>query len=97
MATKRPEYTWINGYRELVSADEDTADRNKTGHIQTGSDVYAAPPEVDLVTSPVHNHLGVNVLRNWPTLYDGTNSPHGIPSWWKPSEKVDVFICGGKK
>ncbi|KAJ5170458.1 uncharacterized protein N7500_003241 [Penicillium coprophilum] len=33
-------------------------------------------------------------LRTWPTLYDGTASPHGVPEWWKPLNQVDVLICG---
>ncbi|XXH03673.1 hypothetical protein Hte_010078 [Hypoxylon texense] len=55
---------------------------------------YVTPPSKEIVTSDAHNNLGVNVIRTWPTLYDGTNSPHGIPSWWKPAEKVDVLISG---
>ncbi|KAL2163195.1 hypothetical protein VTH06DRAFT_5251 [Thermothelomyces fergusii] len=95
MATKRPDYTWINGYQQLPehlksngsAAENDVpADGDPTA--------YVPPPSVELVTSPVHNHLGVNVIRSWPTMYDGTNSPHGIPEWWEPKPQVDVLIVG---
>ncbi|CAG8892506.1 unnamed protein product [Penicillium egyptiacum] len=55
---------------------------------------YELPPAVECVTSSKHNSAGFNVLRTWPTLYDGTASPHGVPEWWKPSNQVDVLICG---
>ena len=28
-------------------------------------------------------------------VFNGTESPHGIPERWKPVVKVDVLICGG--
>lgn len=56
---------------------------------------YEPPPSTEIVTSSGHNDLGINVLRTWPTLYDGTASPHGIPEWWNPPSKVDVLIVGG--
>ncbi|KAL4890074.1 FAD binding domain-containing protein [Aspergillus ambiguus] len=55
---------------------------------------YEVPPSVENITSTRHNDLGVNVLRVWPTLHDGTSSPHGLPAWWNPPDKVDVLICG---
>lgn len=58
---------------------------------------YVTPPFSEPLSSTVHNSLGLNVARNWPTLYNGTQSPHGIPDWWKPSGKVDVLICGGMR
>ncbi|KAG7108051.1 hypothetical protein HYQ44_012766 [Verticillium longisporum] len=61
---------------------------------ENGFRAYVTPPSVDLTTSLTHNQLGINVVRHWPTLYDGTNSPHGVPSWWAPKEEVDVLICG---
>lgn len=57
--------------------------------------VYVTPPSKEVVTSDVHNELGISVIRTWPSIYDGTNSPHGIPTWWTPSEQVDVLIVGG--
>ncbi|KAL2168146.1 hypothetical protein VTG60DRAFT_313 [Thermothelomyces hinnuleus] len=95
MATKRPDYTWVNGYQQL-------AEHPKTNGSAVENDVpadddptaYVTPPSVELVTSPAHNHFGVNVIRSWPTMYDGTNSPHGIPEWWKPKPQVDVLIVG---
>ncbi|AEO59635.1 hypothetical protein MYCTH_2119794 [Thermothelomyces thermophilus ATCC 42464] len=95
MATKRPDYTWVNGYQQLP-------EHPKTNGSAVENDVpadddptaYVTPPSVELVTSPAHNHFGVNVIRSWPTMYDGTNSPHGIPEWWKPKPQVDVLIVG---
>lgn len=59
-------------------------------------EAYISPPSKELVTSQAHNELGINIIRTWPTLYDGTNNPHGLPTWWKPSRDVDVLIVGGK-
>lgn len=59
-------------------------------------DAYICLPSKDVVTSSAHNHHGINTMRTWPTLYDGTNSPHGLPSWWNSSSEVDVLICGGE-
>lgn len=92
MAKSVSAYTWERGFREPSSGTpwqhepEPDAD----------DDAYVTPPSKEFVTSTVHNHLGINLLRSWPTLYDGTNSPHGIPEWWKPASEVDVLICGGE-
>ncbi|KAK4145921.1 FAD binding domain-containing protein [Dichotomopilus funicola] len=83
MATKRPDFTWENGYQAPYAVPEDD-DANS----------YIPAPSVELVTSPAHNHLGVNVIRSWPTLYDGTNNPHGTPAWRRPKSHVDVLIVG---
>lgn len=95
MATKRPEFTWENGYQEpaQVKAAEPNGELQVPEDGDTNS--YIPAPSVELVTSPAHNHLGVNVIRSWPTLYDGTNSPHGTPAWWRPKSEVDVLIVGG--
>lgn len=90
MATKRPDYTWENGFQQPANFKG-----NATAQ-EEDPDAYVAPPSTELVTSTAHNDLGINIIRSWPTLYDGTNSPHGIPSWWKPKEEVDVLICGGE-
>ncbi|KAG7118481.1 Aromatic hydroxylase fmpF like protein [Verticillium longisporum] len=102
MATKSPAYTWENGFRELdLSSASETPwswpkspvdDNGDPAPDRTGA--YVTPPSVDLTTSLTHNQLGINVVRHWPSLYDGTNSPHGVPSWWAPKEEVDVLICG---
>ncbi|KAJ3497717.1 hypothetical protein NLG97_g1691 [Lecanicillium saksenae] len=107
MATKQPAYTWENGFRQAttnaapweqstktVVNEGDTDSANAVRNQQDDINAYVAPPAVELVTSPAHNHLGINVIRHWPTLYDGSNNPHGIPSWWTPKEEVDVLICG---
>ena len=85
--------TWENGYWQegrgtpWVSQPDDTLPEEEQAH-------YVTPPSSELLTSPVHNSLGLNTLRTWPTIYDGTNSPHGVPSWWKPATNVDVLISG---
>ena len=56
---------------------------------------YIIPPAEEPLTSTVHNSLDLNALRTWPTIYNGTESPHGVPDWWDPSDEVDVLICGG--
>ncbi|KAF2129697.1 FAD binding domain-containing protein [Dothidotthia symphoricarpi CBS 119687] len=62
--------------------------------VEHDDDSSSLPPSKEVVTSSRHNAIGINVLRTWPTLYDGTNTPHGIPSWWKPQQEIDVLICG---
>ena len=57
---------------------------------------YVTPQSVEIVTAPVNNALGQSVLRSWPTIFNGTNSPDGVPDWWNPSTDVDVLIVGGK-
>ncbi|KAL4900542.1 hypothetical protein BDW74DRAFT_93501 [Aspergillus multicolor] len=71
--------------------DDAAADENNDEPI-----TYEPPPSVEMVTSTVHNHHsdGINVLRTWPTFYDGTASPHGLPDWWNPPSEVDVLIVG---
>lgn len=102
MATKQPAFTWENGFRQLSSKPapwEQKENGNAATEMNDDHDdanAYVTPPTVELVTSPAHNHLGVNVIRHWPTLYDGSNNPHGVPWWWKPQEEVDVLICGGE-
>ncbi|KAJ5481462.1 hypothetical protein N7475_000274 [Penicillium sp. IBT 31633x] len=56
---------------------------------------YEIPPSDEILASTSHNDLGFNVLHIWPTLHDGTASPHGVPDWWNPPIKVDVLISGG--
>ncbi|GIJ86499.1 hypothetical protein Asppvi_005388 [Aspergillus pseudoviridinutans] len=88
-------HTHENGFRQPAKdphwvLPEDSWD-------ETGDDAgpqYEVPPSVEIVTSTRHNDLGFNVLRVWPTLHDGTASPHGCPAWWNPRDKVDVLICG---
>jgi phenol 2-monooxygenase len=58
-------------------------------------DHYVTPQSVDVHTSPVNNSLGDSVLRTWPTIFNGTARPDGVPEWWKPSSDVDVLIIGG--
>ncbi|KAL1850581.1 hypothetical protein Plec18170_006866 [Paecilomyces lecythidis] len=55
---------------------------------------YVTPPSIDVVTAPVNNSLGDSKLRSWPTIFNGTNSPDGVPDWWNPPTEVDVLIVG---
>lgn len=92
MAKSIPPFSWKNGYRETGEgrpwATEARNGAGKESH-------YVTPPFAEPLTSIAHNDLGLNTLRTWPTIYNGTSSPHGLPEWWKPSEEVDVLICGG--
>ncbi|KAF7183364.1 hypothetical protein CNMCM7691_003563 [Aspergillus felis] len=92
MATTVGGFTFADGYRQSADTNpwevenEDTWDKEEPH--------YSVPPSVELLTSSIHNDMGLNYLRTWPTIYDGTASPHGVPSWWQPKKKVDVLICG---
>ena len=87
--------TWKNGFRQpaqgnpWIFKDEETIDEEHEAH-------YVVPPRLEQLTSTTHNSLGLNSLRTWPTIFNGTSSPHGTPEWWKPSSEVDVVISGGK-
>jgi phenol 2-monooxygenase len=93
MATTVGGFTFANGYRQ--SADTNPWQVENGDIWDKEEPHYSVPPSVELLTSSVHNNMGLNYLRTWPTIYDGTASPHGVPSWWKPIKKVDVLICGG--
>ncbi len=94
MATTVAPQTWQDGYMApSETATWEVEDFNSTQDGQESH--YVTPPFKESLSSTVHNSLGLNVVRNWPTIYNGTESPHGIPEWWKPAEKVDVLICGG--
>lgn len=94
MAKSLPACTWKNGFAQPAKVavwDDEAHHLTDTGD----GPYYAKPPSQEPLTSAVHNSLGLSVLRTWPTLYNGTESPHGTPSWWNPSKHVDVLICGG--
>lgn len=95
MARSLPPCTWKNGFAEPA---EIATWANEANYVTEDGEKshYTKPPAEELPSSTVHNSLGRNALRTWPTLYDGTESPHGQPIWWKPSTEVDVLICGGK-
>lgn len=71
---------WVVGTKEIIDDDEPH---------------WVTPPSSEILSSDVHNSLGLNTIRSWPTMYDGTNSPHGLPKWWAPRSEIDVLICGG--
>lgn len=92
MAKSVSPYTWERGFKE-PSTGTPWQWEPEAG---SENDTYITPPSKEIVTSTVHNDLGTNLLRSWPTIYDGTNSPHGCPDWWTPAAEVDVLICGGR-
>lgn len=94
MATTLAPHTWENGYRKPLDASETPWIWNSEDD-ENDPEAFVTEPSKELVTSSVHNDLGINVIRTWPTLFDGTNNPHGVPSWWKPADEVDVLIVGG--
>ncbi|KAI1495528.1 FAD binding domain-containing protein [Biscogniauxia marginata] len=85
--------TWENGFKAPTTGTPWVWE-NEDEETKGDPNAYISPPSKDLITSSVHNTLGISVLRTWPTLYDGTNNPHGVPPWWKPAKEVDVLICG---
>lgn len=92
MATSVKAFTYKNGFQQPSSG---APWRHRSNADDEDQPDYHAPIERELPTSRVHNHLGINVLRTWPTLYDGTNAPE-IPDWFERPKEVDVLICGGK-
>jgi phenol 2-monooxygenase (NADPH) len=108
MAKSIQSFTWKKGFREAGEGRPWATEEDRNGYVNghgngngNGNGVvkeqshYVTPPFAEALTSTVHNDLGLNTLRTWPTIYNGTSSPHGLPGWWKPSGEVDVLICGG--
>ena len=58
---------------------------------------YVTPPYDEPLSSTFHNSLGLHVIRTWPTIYNSTESSHGLPDWWNPQTKVDMLICDGTR
>ena len=88
MATSIPSSTWKNGFRQPASSSPVQLPHHKP------SRPWINPPSLDVPTSKAENRLGKNVLRTYPTIYNGTASPEGKPSWWKPKSEVDVLVVG---
>ncbi|KAL2052330.1 hypothetical protein ABVK25_007489 [Lepraria finkii] len=86
--------TWENGFKEPGKGAPWVAESSVANEAEDEEPHYTTPPSSEILTSEVHNELGLNVLRTWPTIYDGTNTPHDLPEWWAPSSEVDVLICG---
>lgn len=98
MALAIPPSTWENGFKQPATGRPWEFDHTREDDgdvVDDDSQVYVMPPSKEIVTSDVHNDLGINVIRTWPSIYDGSNNPHGVPSWWAPLEQVDVLIVGG--
>ncbi|KAK4196478.1 FAD binding domain-containing protein [Triangularia verruculosa] len=91
MARALPPHTWENGFKKPVEA---SATPWVWKNEDDDPDSFVTPPSKELLTSTAHNNVGINVIRTWPTLFDGTNNPHGTPDWWKPAVEVDVLIVG---
>lgn len=94
MAKSLAPTTWQNGFAQPVKWARWCEENYNNTESGTQSH-YNYPPSEEPLSSTVHNALGLNVLRTWPTLYNGTETPHDIPDWWQPSKEVDVLICGG--
>ncbi|KAI0437522.1 FAD binding domain-containing protein [Xylaria telfairii] len=94
MAFAVPPSTWENGFKQPAKGQPWVFDYTQEDDSDNDPHVYVMPPSKEVVTSDVHNELGISVIRTWPSIYDGTNSPHGIPTWWAPSDQVDVLIVG---
>ncbi|KAL8823835.1 MAG: hypothetical protein Q9191_005513 [Dirinaria sp. TL-2023a] len=93
MATTVPAQTWKTGF--VMPSEKPTWNNKEFYTSEKGERAhYIIPPVKEPLTSTVHNSLGLNALRSWPTIYNGTESPHGAPDWWDPSDEVDVLICG---
>ena len=92
MATSIPPHTWRNGFRQPAASSQS---KDSPDVLANGTSNYVSPPSLELPTSTINNSLGSNLVRTWPTIYNGTQSPHGLPSWWNPSSEVDVLIIGG--
>ncbi|KAF2836622.1 hypothetical protein M501DRAFT_1007312 [Patellaria atrata CBS 101060] len=90
MAKSTQAFTYERGYREIAAGTPWARELTD----EEDDDSYVCPPWKEIVTSEGHNEFGINLLRTWPTIYDGTNDPHGVPEWWNPSKEVDVVICG---
>lgn len=88
--------TWENGFKEPGKGAPWVAESSVANEAEDEELHYTTPPSSEILTSEVHNELGLNVLRTWPTIYDGTNTPHDLPEWWAPSSEVDVLVCGGE-
>lgn len=95
MATTPSPCTWKRGFAEPAEIASWTDEANHLSELGEKPH-YIIPLSQDSLTSAIHNSLGQNLIRTWPTLYNGTESPSGTPAWWKPLEEVDVLICGGK-
>jgi len=96
MAHTEPALTWERGYatRAGVAAwEKESSYLNEDGE----SSNYLPPVSQELPTSTMHNGVTEtkNLLRTWPSLYNGTQAQE-IPSWWNPQPEVDVLISGGK-
>ena len=96
MASTLPPYTWKAGYAQPAEAAATWTDDNYFVTEEGEKAHYKVPEDEEPLTSDVHPSLGRNVLRTWPTLYNGTESPESTPAWWTPQKEVDVLICGGE-
>lgn len=90
--------TWERGFQQPASGTPWAVESDEEkGEELEDTDKYICAPSREVVTSSAHNDFGINVMRTWPTLHDGTNNPHGLPPWWNPASEVDVLICGGEQ
>ncbi|KAF2189389.1 FAD/NAD(P)-binding domain-containing protein [Zopfia rhizophila CBS 207.26] len=95
MAQTEAPLTWKRGFAtpsDDATWEDESFYRTEDGDIAN----YSPPASHELETSLMHNRVtdDKNVLRTWPSIYNGTQAPQEIPNWWKPQPDVDVLICG---
>ncbi|KAI5814558.1 FAD binding domain-containing protein [Pyronema omphalodes] len=89
MAKSLNAFTYKNGFKQPAIGTPWRIPKDETEEHPD----WVCPPDEEHITSRVHNELGINKLRTWPTMYNGTNSPQ-IPEWFNKPSEVDVLICG---
>lgn len=93
MARTEANKTWENGFAQpSATATWNLEDSYRTEDGEKSH--YAVPSFEKPLSSTIHNSLGLNTVRTWPSLHNGTESPQGVPGWWQPRKEVDVLICG---
>lgn len=95
MARSLPSSSWQRGFAAPLDAEPAWSDPKY--FISEGGEKahYIVPEPEEKPTTTVTNEFGYSSLRSWPSLYNGTEGQETPPSWWKPSNVVDVLICGG--
>ena len=96
MARTEANRTWEHGFAEPSATASWTLEDSYRSENSEKSH-YEVPPFEKSLSSTIHNSLGVNTVRTWPSLHNGTESPEGVPDWWQPRKEVDVLICGGRE
>ena len=94
-ATTPKAQTWESGFAQLT--EKPTWESEDHYQTETGEKAsYAKPTFEEVASSTVRSSLGENIVRTWPSVYNGTDTPNDLPDWWSPDSEVDVLICGGR-